>query len=654
MILLPEKYNDIDLSKEEKLFINSVKNKLDDTNIVLLKIKAIKEAINNVFILNEGACFIESIFIEDIQTFSIMINFIIQQHEVKLNKIKEKLKTHRLFNDEHKKLNIFINYKYYITKLNEDELYNTIDDENIKGFIKNNFIFKNDVTKSFRNKEDIINALLDNGAIGEKIDQESKRLDTFIHIISPEYTIPIYDEVEARNMNDQIHGIVRRNLSDYEVKSDSLDIKVFRLDTNQINIINSIKPGHKLMLACAGSGKSVLLISKCFKIASLHEDEDPKKNKRFLLTCYNKNLNDMYNWRINTAGFRERNVDSVTFHKLCKSLLDEIGASYDKTDFDGIFELARRKLHDGSIKRRYYGIFIDEVQVFKPEWYEFCYDLLENKENDDYFFVVCGDKSQDVADNMKKGKAPWQGNDRLPNFRGNSLRLETNYRNSIQINSYINRFTEIAKNYASKCNIELKEDKDYILRGTAVRNGNEPIVLKSDRYREAQDVVDIIKELNENKGIELYDIAVLFAQRKYVNQKYYIYDWVKNKLNDEGIDYSELSPPEDEFRTSYGYRQGVTLCTVNSALGLDFKAVIICGLKPMGVHLCSNTEKSLLDIDEEKENDFRKNINTLYTGCTRARDELAIIVTEEESKSIYLKILIEASDYEGELGDERA
>lgn len=654
MILLPEKYNDIDLSKEEKLLINSVKNKLDNTNIVLLRIKAIKEAINNVFILKEGACFIESIFIDDIQMFSVMINFIMQQHEIKLNKIKEKLKIHRLFNDECKNLNIFINYKYYMTKLNEEDLYNSIDDENIKIFIRNNFIFKSNITKNFRTKEDIISSLLDKENLMKKIDQESKRLDTFIHLISPEYTIPIFDEVEARNMNDQINGIVRRNLSDYEVTNDSLDVKVFRLDTNQINIINSIKPGHKLMLACAGSGKSVLLISKCFKIASLHEDEDPKKNKKFLLTCYNKNLNDMYNWRINTAGFRERNVDSVTFHKLCKSLLDEIGACYDHTDFDGIFELARRKLHDGSIKRRYYGIFIDEVQVFKPEWYEFCYDLLENKENDDYFFIVCGDKSQDVADNMKKGKAPWQGNDRLPNFRGNSLRLETNYRNSIEINSYINRFTEIAKNYAEKFNIELKEDKDYILRGTAIRNGNEPIILKSDRYREAEDVVNRIKDLNENKGIELYDIAILFAQRQYTNQKYYVYDWVKKKLDENGIDYSELSPPGEEIRTNYGYREGVTLCTINSALGLDFKAVIICGLKPMGVHLCSNTERSLLDIDEEKENDFRKNINTLYTGCTRARDELEIIVTEEESKSIYSKILIEASDYEGALEYERA
>ncbi|QYE99103.1 DEAD/DEAH box helicase [Paraclostridium sordellii] len=654
MILLPEKYNDIELLKEEKLFINSIKNKLDNSSFALLKIKAIKEAINNIVILKEGACFIESIAIDNIQMFNMMISFIFQRHDSKVNIIKDKLLTHRLFNDENRNLNIAINYKYYITKLSRLDIDENISDEKIKKFINSTFIFKDEITKQFKTKENIINTLLDRGSIRESIDQESNRLDTFIHMIAPEYTIPIYDEVESKNLNNKLRGMLRKNLSDYEVKHDSLDVKVFRLDRNQINLINSIKPGHKLMLACAGSGKSVLLISKCFKIASIHENEDPKKNKKFLLTCYNKNLNDMYNWRVNTAGFRERNVDCITFHKLCKSLLDEIGYNYDPTDFDALFELARKKLYDGTIKRRYYGIFIDEVQVFKPEWYEFCYDLLENKTNNDYFFVVCGDKSQDIADNMKKGKAPWQGNDRLPSFKGHSIRLETNYRNSIQINSYINRFTEIAKNYASKLNIALKEDKDYILRGTSIRNGNNPTIVKSDRYNESQQVLDLIKDLNENKGIELYDIAVLFGQRQYKNQSYFIYNWVKDKLNEEGIDYSELAPPVDEFRTSYGYRQGVTLCTVNSALGLDFKAVIICGLKPMGSHLSSNNEQSLLDVDEQRIDDFIKNINTLYTGCTRARDELAIVVTEDSTKSIYSKILIEAAGDGGILEYERA
>ena len=55
------------------------------------------------------------------------------------------------------------------------------------------------------------------------------------------------------------------------------------LDDGQINYINKIKKGDQLIIACAGSGKSVILISKCFKVAGLNPD------KRFLITGYNRN-----------------------------------------------------------------------------------------------------------------------------------------------------------------------------------------------------------------------------------------------------------------------------------------------------------------------------------------------------------------------------
>lgn len=636
MILLPERYDDLNLLKEEKLFINYIKNKLNNDNVLLLKIKTINEAINNIIIVPQGICFIENINIDNKDSLEI-IKFIIQLHDTKIKKISNKLLTHRLFNDENNKLNINIKYKYYFTKLNI-EIIDSLDDE-IKEFVLENGIFKSEVTTKFKTERSIINNLLGDC---EKTKIGSCILDTFIHMIAPEYTIPIYSGNVSKDIKDN-NPLINHNTKDYTVSKGSLNVKVLRLDSDQINIVNKIKPGHKLLLACAGSGKSALLISKCFKIASLHEDKDSEKNKRFLLTCYNKNLNDMYNWRINIAGFRERNVDCMTFHKLCKVLLDEIGVSYIADDYEQLFDLANQKLKDGTIKKRYYGIFIDEVQIFKPEWYEFCYGLLENRNNKDYFFIICGDKSQNVSNNVKQGKAPWQGNDKLPNFRGNSIRLETNYRNTVQINSFINNFTEIAKNYATNFHIDLKEDTDSILRGNATRNGSRPRIIKTDRKDEAQNVINIIKELNRDKDIDFCDIAVLFPQKKYQPQKYYIFNWIGNKLKENDIEYSVLSSSLKENRTSYAYREGVTLCTITSALGLDFKAVIICGIKPMGAFNRSNTEKKLIDVDEEKANDFIKNINLLYTGCTRARDELVVLVSEDERKSIYSKILFEAS-----------
>jgi hypothetical protein len=36
---------------------------------------------------------------------------------------------------------------------------------------------------------------------------------------------------------------------------------------------------------------------------------------------------------------------------------------------------------------------------------------------------------------------------------------------------------------------------------------------------------------------------------------------------------------------------------------------------------------------------FKKNINFLYTGCTRAKDELTIILSAPKGESIYMDLL---------------
>lgn len=638
MILLPEKYNDINLSKEEKLFVNLVKSKLDNEDIALLKIKPIQEAVTNLFILSNGISFIETIAIDDLENFKIMINFYMQLHDMKVDKIRKKLSNHRLL-IENGQLNILVNYKYYVSLIDKNIILNEIKDKNIIEFIDRKLIFKSEITSKFKEAESIRKTFLDTVNINknEKL-IEVEKANIIINQIAPEYTIPIYTE---EGQKENLIGDDNTNYN-YDVQDSQLDIQVFRLETEQINIINSIKEGAKLMLACAGSGKSVLLISKCFKVASMHQGDRINEGKRFLLTCFNKNLNDMYNWRINIAGFRERNVNCFTFHKLCMDLLGEANVSYTTTDFDEIFKIARLKLNDGTIKRRYFGIFIDEVQVFKPEWYEFCYDLLEIKEKDRGFFIVCGDKSQTIANNMKHGKAPWQGNPRLPNFKGNSIRLEKNYRNTIEINSYINKFTEVAKEYAESKKIQLKDDTDYMLRGKATRSGGKPQIIVADRYTEVQEVMNSVKYLNKEKHIDLCDIAILVPQRGYETANYNIYDWIIKKLESNDIECSDLSPKESFNRTRYGYRQGVTLCTINSALGLDFKAVIICGLYPVGAHGKTKSEKSMTSLTDEKTDDFRNNINMLYTAFTRARDELVIISSDKYS--VYSKLIVKANN----------
>lgn len=635
MILLPEKYQELNLEKEEKLFINSMKNKLDDSSIMLLKINPLGSTPNNVLIMEHGVCFFETISVNDALVLKNMVSVFKIMIQKNIDILSKRLLVHRTFNTESQKLNIQLNFMYYVPLIRYVDIeIETLLEEDMS-FIKKHFIFKDQLSTITQSAERIYSGFLKKRE--EPVHTMRDKIDIFIQMIAPEYTIPLYHIQHTEEIKKENVGIELKEDNynyDYGVNTNSLQVKALRLDTKQINIINAIKPGNQLMLACAGSGKSVLLIAKCFKVCSVHPEED------VLLTCYNKNLNDMYKWRISVAGFRGRKLHCMTFHKLCMRLLDEINVRYDIGNFDEVFSLTRHYLDNGKIKRRYLAIFIDEVQVFAPEWYELCYDLLKDKEDSNHFFTICGDKSQNVANNVKQGKAPWQGNDRLPSYRGKSIRLETNYRNSIPINEYINHFTEIAKEYAEKYKIELKEDKDQVLRGKAIREGNLPIVIKTNRTQLTNEIVKAINDL-KNRGIDLEDIAILMPYMKYTPKKYYLKNWIMNKLDGEQIEYSVLAGG-DEGRTEYTNRQGVNLCTVQSALGLDFKAVILCGINVVGRYENSRSEQELKDDCIERKEEFLKCVNELYTGCSRAQDELIILLDEEENKSIYCKMLSEA------------
>jgi superfamily I DNA/RNA helicase len=433
------------------------------------------------------------------------------------------------------------------------------------------------------------------------------------------------------------------NGADGIVDSSDRYVQSYRLDSKQIDIINRIAKGNQLILACAGSGKSVLLISKCFKLASLNPNED------FLITCYNRNLNDYYQWAIAQAGFIGKNVHCLTFFALCKTLLESnnipIPSTYrhdPNASYDKLFEVANNALAQGRIKERYYGIFIDEVQIFKPEWYRFCFNLLKSKKNDDHFFIIAGDKSQDVKNNIKHGKAPWQGGgDFYPEYRGKSLPIETNYRNSKPINDAIDRYISEAKKLGLDLGIDLESDPELFLRGTACRNGNAPTLVELcnlSNIGEATAIGDAIKQLIDEKGLSEVDIAIILFNE---NAKYTTKGWGTHyyRIRPYIIQYFNANgwePPAFLYQgqsegTTYGSRRGVSVVSIEGALGLDFRAVVLAGLRPLGTHdkvriLAEFSEATSEQLPDKLEA-FKKNINLIYTGCTRAKDELTIILS---------------------------
>ena len=101
---------------------------------------------------------------------------------------------------------------------------------------------------------------------------------------------------------------------------------------------------------------------------------------------------------------------------------------------------------------------------------------------------------------------------------------------------------------------------------------------------------------------------------------------------------------DNEWSSNYGAEGGVKLIKLDSVLGLDYRAVVLCGLVTLGEHdKTKNPNWNWLKENEEELNKaitgVQDNIRRLYVACTRAKEVLHIIQTENSNQSIYIKML---------------
>lgn len=656
MNILPEQYSNLELSRSEKLFVTYLKTRVEGVSYLLLKINpaCIESEELNGLIVNNGILMFKFFeLLNDVNSFEIVMSTYMTIYENMVATISKRLLGNKLFRDECGSLLLSMNLICVFPTLQKNNLPSMSFSAEFKKFINTHCLFSEDFSELRNNANEIIDRLISTPNIKTScnpIKINESNINAVFQRITPEYTTVRIGEVVDENTSP---GASEDSLV---VTEDDRAIKAFMLDKDQINIINNIKKGEQLILACAGSGKSVLLLSKCFKAASMNP------NKKFLITCYNRNLQSQYAWLIDKAGFRERNVECVPFLTLCKRLLERNGLYVPRVnqgEVEVYFDSAAKNMNENRIRDRYYGIFIDEVQIFDQEWYKFCYNLLENKVSDDHFFVICGDKTQDIKKRQKQGKAPWNAGEGYPNYRGGNknIRIEKNYRNSIQINEYINRYVGNSKTYLHSFDDSFSIDPDLFLRGKSLRLGCDVIVENLENRTnigEASTVIKAIVNIHNYYHIPYDEIAVVIYNKTYKsalsNWKYH-YDLITpllNGLDRNNIPYAKMYSQDNAFAARYGVDNGVVLIPFESALGLDFRAVIVCGTKPLGEKDGTKRIDWLfnlgVDVREDKIADFKKNINSLYIACTRAKEVLHIITTEDPHESIYVKILHESTE----------
>lgn len=445
--------------------------------------------------------------------------------------------------------------------------------------------------------------------------------------LAPEYTVVMTE-------SENVQVAEKRDLNadtDLRITGKELEYKTFFLDEYQVAQVNDMGKGHRVILANPGAGKSVLLLSKAFKYASIY------KESKVLLTCYNNNLADSYNFKRACANFgNNRNLFIMTFHKLVKKIYDECLRMRCESNVATEEEIRKciEYVRKGKINLRFKAIFIDEVQNFDPLYLELCYLLLEP--GNDSTFLMAGDLNQAVRLQSRKGDVPWKRMNGIKlDFNGRVKYIEKNYRNSREIGEYIYNMLKRMNTRFSMLNMISSMEYEY---NSFTMGDRRTIALKVKtgipRGDIKNQVAQAINEIVNDYKISYSDIAVLFPVRKKAYLKYYFLHWLKAALEEKDIPYSMIISSENDFRgrTRYSDTKGVVVSTIESSLGLDFKAVILAGLFPYNyVFPSEETSKEIKswvgikNMSDVEQGIVQSQMRSMYTACSRARDILYVL-----------------------------
>jgi len=407
----------------------------------------------------------------------------------------------------------------------------------------------------------------------------------------------------SSNQIDALRSIIHPEVVIAHKQSDttvSSDLKV--LDLNQEREARNIGAGHRLIWGVAGSGKTVLAISRVKLLAQ----ENPEA--RILMTCYNKTL----------AAYLEKtfenypSIEAKNFHLLAKEIWN---CPYIKDEATFEQRLLDRAATSPDAPK-YDMIIVDEAQDFQPTWFQCLLTLMSDPDDGD--FLIVGDGMQSL---YKSRKITWKSLG--IHARGRTNYLRKNYRNSREIASLASYFAK-QKETTGTVEDEAAVEGIPILESSAVRSsGIRPLFIQRDKIGNTIPIVlNIVRDLLKgtllgnpiDAPLKPEDIAVLYPY----------FDGLR-KIPKCLID--ELEKETKVFWATKDYSTkkvadlpGIRVSTIHSSKGFQFKAVILFGAD------------SLPFSDDEEE--IEKGEKLFYVALTRAEDFLVIVSSGKKSEFI--------------------
>lgn len=392
------------------------------------------------------------------------------------------------------------------------------------------------------------------------------------------------------------------------------------LDRRQENNARKIGEGHRIIYGVAGSGKTVLLISRA---KWLHEREPRAK---ILLLCYNvvlsvylKHVLKEYP-RINVFHF-----DGWVKHNgIQPRREDPATGKLEEDPVLGSRLLEHLRNHAGDA-RKYDAILLDEAQDFPPVWFSCILEALNDPLDGDLLVVCDGNQGIRLIDSVS-----WKslGIKAVGRTIHSAFDLDRNYRNTKEI-------LRLAAHFTVK-NVKNNEDSISIVPvdpSQAIRRGPRPGLYScKDRSEECQKIITLVRQFLAGKvsfkestiTVLPEEIGILYLKKPYKDSEVF-----KNFLKDLANFAPVTWLNEDYYSRMKVFEKSIKVQTVASAKGLQYKVVIV-----MWADLFEPQTQPDLDIQQRY----------LYVAMTRASDVL--IVTYSRTNE-FIERMIKSGDAVG-------
>jgi hypothetical protein len=389
------------------------------------------------------------------------------------------------------------------------------------------------------------------------------------------------------------------------------------LDAQQEQLARSIGDGHRVFFGVAGSGKTLLLLARAKLLAEAGE-------KQVLLLCYNKVLAAWLGSAIaesKIANPKHAAIEVLHFHAWATQILGSLGF------LDGIKEGKDRVLGERLLKglerpgsKRYASILVDEAHTFDPTWFKCCVNALRDPASGNLMIVSDGSQSL-----YKRDKFKWK--DVGVNASGRTIskkfRLHVNYRSTREILEAAWSVLRPAYQGSGQGEGEAETVEDtfpVVTPDIAQAKHSGPLPRLVKRVLGVNAICGEVKDLMA-QGFRPQDIALIYpklSDRTWLTAE--LLKGVRDELDQDSkigaIWITETKNTKKRFSAS---DRGVRILTAHSALGLEFKAVVIVGLD-----LFHSTIRGVQEPERK----------LLYVAMTRARERLVLLHPLDESPMI--------------------